>query len=77
MLYYKEVFDAVTLYMVEKKLETLKVVVFINVLSHFLTCKAISAFFTLNKRGHIVYFIIGILGGMALENFERLESYLL
>ena len=47
------------------------------VLSLFLTCKAVSASFTLNKRGHIVYSLIGTLCRMALENFKRLESYFL
>ena len=53
--------------MLNKKLKKLKVVVLMIVLSFFLTCKAASASFTLNKKGHIAYFIIGTLCKMAFR----------
>jgi hypothetical protein len=53
--------------MLEKKLKKLKVVVSMIVLSLFLTSIAISASFTLNKKGYIVYFIIGTLCRMAFR----------
>ena len=68
MLYHnKQIFDAVTLYMLNKKLKKLKVVVSMIVLSPFLTCNAVSACFTLNKKGYIAYFIIGTLCRMAFR----------
>ena len=63
--------------MLKRKLKILKVVVSMIVLNLLLTCKAVFASFTLNKRGHIVYSIIGTLYRMALGNFERLELYFL
>ena len=63
--------------MLKRKLKTLEVVVSMIVLDLFLTYKAVFASFTLNKRGHIMYSIIGTLCRMALGNFERLESYFL
>ena len=53
--------------MLNKKLKKLKVVVLIIVLSLFLTCKAVSASFTLNKKGYIAYFIIRTLCRMAFR----------
>ena len=53
--------------MLNKRLKKLKVVVSIMALSLFLTCKAVSALFTLNKKGYIVYFIIETLYRMALR----------
>ena len=61
--------------MLKKKLKKLKVILSIIVFNLFLTCKAVSASFTLNKRGHIIYSIIETLYKMALRNFERLELY--
>ena len=40
--------------MLNKRLKKLKVVVLMIALSLFLTCKTVSASFTLNKKGHIV-----------------------
>ena len=53
--------------MLNKNLEKLKVVVSMTALSLFLTCKAISASFTLNKKGYIVYVVIGTLCRMAFR----------
>ena len=61
--------------MLKRKLETLKVIVFMIVLNLLLTCKAVFAFFTLNKKGHKVYSIIETLYRMALGNFESRAAH--
>ena len=64
-------FDAVTLYMLNKMLTKLKVVVSMIVWSLSLTCKAVSASFTLDKKGYIAYFIIGTLCRMAFSELWK------